>query len=174
MFFILLLFFSLLFDVIPHLSVDYRWGFYTLFYTFRAAHCRFIRDTFICSTIPFLPRVLRPWVCIFYPQAFFTLHFFTNILNCVYQCFPGSRQFFLEVWRASCWSFRHRPGPSVCLIHSNLQSSYSEQFSFKFYHKLAWITCGSSLIYLLLTRFKLFSPNGYEMFLRLRYVFISK
>ena len=157
MFFILLLFFSLLFDVVPHPSVDYYRGFYNPFYTFRPTHCRLIRDTFICSNIPFLPLALLPWVCIFYSQVFFTLHSFSNILTCVYQGFPGSRQFFLEVCRASCWALKHWPGPSVGLIHSNPQYSYSERFSFKFYHILAWITYDSSLIYLLLTRFKLFS-----------------
>ena len=89
--------------------------------------------------------------------AFFTWHSFTDILTCVYQGFSGSRQFFLEVSRALYWSSKHRPGPSVCLIHSNPQTSYSERFSFKFYHIWSWIACGESLIYLLLTRFKLFS-----------------
>ena len=88
MFFILLLFFSLLFDVIPHPSVDYRQGFYTPFYTFSSAHRRVICDTFICSTILFLPRALRPWVGIFYSQAFFTLCSFTNILNLRLSRFP--------------------------------------------------------------------------------------
>ena len=37
----------------------------------------------------------------FYPQAFFALRSFTDILNCVYQGFPGSQQFFLEIFRAS-------------------------------------------------------------------------
>ena len=37
-----------------------------------------------------LPRALRPWVGTFYPQAFFTLRSFTDILTCVYQCFPRS------------------------------------------------------------------------------------
>ena len=91
-----------------------------------------------------LLRALRFWVGVFYPQAFFTLRSFTDIFDstCVYQGFPGSRQFFLEVCRASYWSSKHRPGASVCLIHSNPQSSYSERFSFKFYHILAWSTCG--------------------------------
>ena len=35
----------------------------------------------------------------------------------IYQGFPGSRQFFTEVCRASYWSSKHRSGPSVCLIH---------------------------------------------------------
>ena len=55
------------------------------------------------------------------------------------------------------WLSKHTPGSSVCLIHSNPQSSCSERFSFKFYHILSWIACGESLIYLLLTRFELFS-----------------
>ena len=59
--------------------------------------------------------------------------------------------------QASCWSSKHRPSPSVCLIHSNPQSLYSEEFIFKFYQILSWIACGESLIYLLLTRFELFS-----------------
>ena len=66
---------------------------------------------------------LRFWVGIFYLQAFFTLRSFTDILTCVYQGFPGSRQFFLEVCRSSYGSSKHRSGPSVCLIHSNPQTS---------------------------------------------------
>ena len=127
-----------LFDVIPHPSVGYHRVFYTPFYTFSPVHRRVLRDTFIFNnSVTFLPRALWPWVGIFYPQAFFTLRFFTDILTCVYQGFSGSRHFFLEVCKASYWSSKHRPGPSVCLIHSNPQSSYSERFSFKFYHILA-------------------------------------
>ena len=136
-------------------------GFLHPFYTFSPTHRRMIQVTFILtflrSSFTVLLRVLWNWVGIFYPQAFFTLRSFTDILTCVYQGFPGSQQFFLEVCRASYWSSKHRPGPSVCLIHSNPQSSYSERFSFKFYHILSWIACGESLIYLLLTRFELFS-----------------
>ena len=134
----------LLFDIIPHTSVDYRRGFYTSFYTFSPAHRRVICDTFIFNhSVIFLPWALRFWVDVFYPQAFFTLRSFTDIFDstCVYQGLPGSRQFFFEVYRASYWSLKHRPGPSVCLIHSNPQSSYSEEFIFKFYQILSWITC---------------------------------
>ena len=60
MLFILLLFYSLLFDIIPHPSVDYGWDFYTPFSTFSPTHRRVICDTFICSTIPLLSRALRP------------------------------------------------------------------------------------------------------------------
>ena len=130
-------------------SLTFPWtiaGFLHPFYTFNPAHHRVICDTFIFNfSVIFLPRALRFWVGIFYPQAFFTLRSFTDIFysTCNYQGFPGSLQFFLKVCTASCWwSSKHRPGPSVCLIHSNLQTSYSERFSFKFYHILAWITCG--------------------------------
>ena len=138
------------------LSCTIAWFLYP-FYTFSPAHRRVICNTFIFNnSVIFLPQALRFWEGVFYPQVFFTLRSFTDILTCVYQGLPGSQQFFLEVCRASYWSSKHRPGPSVCLIHSNPQSSYSEQFSFKFYHILSWIACGESLIYLPLTRFKLF------------------
>ena len=89
------------------------------FCTFSPAHRRVIRDTFIFNhSVIFLPRALRFWVGIFYlellPDIFGT--------TCFYQGFPGSRQLFLEICRASYWSSKHRPGPSVCLIHSNPQS----------------------------------------------------
>ena len=58
-----------------------------------------------------LPRTLRPWVGIFYPQALFTLCSLTEILTWVYQGFRGSRQFFLDVFRASCWQ-------PICLFDS--------------------------------------------------------
>ena len=91
-------------------------------------------------------------------RRFFTLRSFPEIFysSCVYQGLPGSRQFFLEVCRASCWSSRHRLSPSVCLIHSNPQSPYSEEFVFKFLQILSWITCGKGLVYLPPTRFELF------------------
>ena len=77
------------------------------------------------STIPLSSyRALQFWVGIFYPQAFFTLRSFNDILTCVYQGFPGNRHFFLEVCRASYWSSKDTPGPSVCLIYSNPQSLY--------------------------------------------------
>ena len=61
--------------------------------------------------------------------------------TCVYQGLPGSRQFFLEVCRASYWSSKHRPGPSVCLIHSNPQKFYTGRFYFSF---MAARTCEES------------------------------
>ena len=97
------------------------------FYTFGPSHRRVIRNTFIFNhSVIFLTRALRFWVGVFYPQAFFILRSFTDIFDstCIYQGLPGSRQFFLEVCRASYWSSKHRPSPSVCLIHSNPQNIY--------------------------------------------------
>ena len=54
-------------------------------------------------------------------------HFGTT---CFYQGFPGSRQLFFEIRRASYWSSKHRPGPSLCLIHSNPQSFIHLKFVF--------------------------------------------
>ena len=115
------------------------------FYTFSQAHHKAIHNTFIFNFSGiFLPRALRFWMGVFYAQAFFTLRCFTNTFDstCIYQGLPGSWQFFPEVCRASYWSSKHIPGPSVCLIHSNPKSSYSERFSFKFYHILTWTACG--------------------------------
>ena len=67
-------------------------GFYTHFIL--SAHCRVIHGTFIFNFSGiFLPRALRFWVGVFYPQAFFTLRSFTDIFDstCIYQGFPGSR-----------------------------------------------------------------------------------
>ena len=51
--------------------------FLHLFCTFSLAHRRLIRDTFIFNhSVIFLPRALRFWVDIFYPQAIFTLRSF--------------------------------------------------------------------------------------------------
>ena len=101
-----------------------------------------------------LPRALRFWVSIFYPQAFFTLRCYPRFLT---QPAFISRQFSLEVCRAWCLSLKHRPASSVCLIHSNPQPWYSEKFLFNSYQILSWITCDKKFSYLLLTRFELFS-----------------
>ena len=95
------------------------------FSTFRLDHRRVIRDAFILTFLgPFatvLSRVLRFWEDVFYPQAFFILRFFPTFLaQPTFQGLPRIGQFFLEVCRASCWSTKHRPGPSVCLSHNKI------------------------------------------------------
>ena len=110
------------------------------------------------STIPlssYRKRYSFQWA--FFTHSRFYLMLLHRHFTCVYQDFPGSRQFYLEVCWDSYWSSKHWRGPSVCLIHSNPQFSYSQRFDFKFYQTLSWITCGKSLVYLLLTRFELFS-----------------
>ena len=68
----------------------------------------------------------------FLPTGVFYLTLLPDIFGttCFYQGFPGSRQLFLEICRASYWSSKHRPGPSVCLIHSNPQSFIHLKFVF--------------------------------------------
>ena len=68
----------------------------------------------------------------FLPTGVFYLTLLPDIFGttCFYQGLPGSQQFFLEVCRASYWSSKHRPGPSVCLIHSNPQSFIHLKFLF--------------------------------------------
>ena len=103
------------------------------FCTFSPAHPRVIRDTFIFNHfVIFLPLALRFWVGIFYPQAFFTLPYFSTFLAqpAFYKDFPGSWKLFLEICRASHWSSKNRPGPSFCLIDSNPQSSMHLKFVF--------------------------------------------
>ena len=53
---------------------------------------------------------------------------------CYYQSLSGSRQFNFNVSRASCWSSKHSPGPTICLNHSNPQTLYFERFIYKAYH----------------------------------------
>ena len=68
----------------------------------------------------------------FLPIDIFYLTLLPDIFGttCFYQGLPGSQQFFLEVCRAPYWSSKHRPGPSVCLIYSNLQSFIHLKFVF--------------------------------------------
>ena len=119
-------------------------GFLHLFYTFSSVHRRVIRDTFIFNfSVIFLLWVLRFWVGISYPQTFFTLHSFTDIfylrlsrLPWELAVLPWSLQGFITDPRNT------DPAHLFVWFTVNSQSTYSERFSFKFYHILAWITCG--------------------------------
>ena len=70
-----------------------------------------------------LPRVLWIWENGFYSQAFFTLHSFLLVLRP-----PWGSQFSLNVSRASCWSSKRSPAPTICLNHSNRQKFYIGRF----------------------------------------------
>ena len=76
-------------------------------------------DYFRLRFLFLLPWALRFYVGVFYPQAFFILRSFTDIFDstCVYQGLPGSRQFFLEVCRASYWLLETQTRP-MCLFDS--------------------------------------------------------
>ena len=81
---------------------------------------------------------------LFTHRRFFTLCSFPIffVTTCFYQGHPGSRQFLLEVCRALWRSSKHRPDPSVCLIHNNPPFWYSEEFVLKSYQILSWTTWG--------------------------------
>ena len=103
------------------------------FCTFSPAHRRVICDTFIFQPFHYLLTASATVLSgHFLPTGVFYLTLLPNIFGttCFYQGFPGSRQLFLEICRASYWSSKHRPGPSVCLIHSNPQSFIHLKFVF--------------------------------------------
>ena len=118
-------------------SVDYRRVFTPILY-FQLSPSQSDLRHFHFQPFRYLIAVRRygfGWA-FFYPHAFFALCSFAGILACICQDLPGGQQLFLGVSRASEWSLAHRPGPSVCLVYINPQS-YSERFSFKFYHILS-------------------------------------
>ena len=68
---------SLLFDVTPYSSVSYRQVLTPILYfqpISSQSDSRHFHLTFLGFSVTALPRVLRFWVGVFYPQAFFTLH----------------------------------------------------------------------------------------------------
>ena len=67
--------------------------------------------------------------CYGFEREFFTLRrFLPSTPSCWFQGFPGSRQFNIKVSRASCWSSRHSPGPTIRLNHNNPQKRYGGRF----------------------------------------------
>ena len=144
------------FNVIPHLSVDYYCWVFTPILYFQLSpsqsdsrHFHFNLSEIFFHSFTASATVLSGY---FLPTGIFYLTLLHRHFTCTYQGCPRSRQFFLEFCWASYWPSKHRSGPSVYLINSNPQSSYSERSIFKFYQTLSWITCGESLVYLLLTR----------------------
>ena len=111
-----------LFNIIPHPSVDYRQVFRPILYfqpSPSQSDLRHFHFQPFCYLLTASATVLSGY---FLATGTFYLTLLHRHFACVYQGLPGSRQFFLEVCRASYWSSKHRPGPSVCLIHSNPQS----------------------------------------------------
>ena len=68
----------------------------------------------------------------FLPTGIFYLTLLPNILAqpAFIKVSLGAGSYFLESCRASYWSLKHRPSPSVCLIHSNPQSFIHLKFVF--------------------------------------------
>ena len=58
----------------------------------------------------------------------------------------GAGSYFFETCRASYWSSKQRPGPSVCLIHSNPQSSIHLSFVFMHINIAKVLLMGKTLI----------------------------
>ena len=91
---------SLLFDVIPHPFVSYRQSFYTHF----ILSARFIAEWFTTLSF-FYSFSARATVLMrhFLPMGVFYLTLLPHIFDttCFFQSLPGSRQFFLEVFRAA-------------------------------------------------------------------------
>ena len=107
--------------------------------------------------------------CYGFERAFFTLVRFLHYTpSSIFQSFPGSQKFNLNVSRASCWSSKHSPGPTICLNHSNSQKIYMSRFYLRV--KIAshqtlilmenplYVTLASKC--LSLTGFEPFSPLG--------------
>ena len=175
--FILFLYLHFIFDL--HFVVVLHWSFFLIhiffsqssltypltiarfshsFYIFSPAHCRVICDTFIFNHfVIFLPRALRFWVSIFYPQVFFTLRSFTDIL-------PAFIKVFL---RAGSSSFKfaglHIDSENTdsahlfvwfTVIHNFHIQNDSVLNSTKCYHELLVV---KTLVYMILNCFELFS-----------------
>ena len=60
-----------------------------------------------------LPRVLRIW-----KSVFFTLNSFLLVLRLLWE----------PAVQASCWSFKHSPGPTIRLNHNSSQKRYGGRF----------------------------------------------
>ena len=96
------------------------------FCTFSPAHRRVIHATFIFQPFRyFLTASATVLSGHFLPTDVFYLTLLPNILAqpAFIKVSLGAGSYFLESCRALYWSSKHRPGPSICLIHSNPQSS---------------------------------------------------
>ena len=123
-----------LFNIIPQPSVDYRQVFRLILY-FQPSPSHSDSRRFHFSTIP-LSSYCESYG---FEWAFFThrhflpyapsQHFWHNLLLSRFHWQPAVT--FLKVAGLHTdWSSKHRPGPSVCLIHSNPQSSIHLNFVF--------------------------------------------
>ena len=109
---------SLLLEVIPHPSVSYRRVYTPILYFSLIILYGF-------EWVFFTHRRFLPYA----PSPTFYLRLSRPPSD--QAVLPWSLQSFILILETQ------RPGQSVCLIQSNLQSSYSERFIFKFYQTLS-------------------------------------
>ena len=134
--FILLLLFFFVCIFFSKSSLTLLWTiarFLDPFCTFSPAHCRVICDTF--SFQPFRYLLTSSAFVLsghFLPTGVFYLMLLPHILAepAFIKVSLGAGSYFLESCRVLYWSLKHRPGPSVCLIHSNPQLSVHLNFVF--------------------------------------------
>ena len=159
LFFILLMFFIHIFFLTSSLTLPWTMaGFLHPFYTFSQVHRRVIRNTFIFNhSVIFLPRTLRPWVGIFLPTGVFCLtllhrHFKPAFIKASLGASCSSLKF------AGVHADPRNTDPAhlfvwFTVIH-NLQIQKNSFLNcIKYYLELLVV---KSLVYLLLTCFKLF------------------
>ena len=159
-FFFIHIFFSML-------SLTLSWtiaGFLHPFYTFSPAHHRVICDTsqsdfMFDHSVNLLAASATALSGHFLPTGVFYLTLLHRHFNLRLSRLPWEMEVLPWGLLGFILILEYRPDPSVCLIHSNSQSSYLEQFSFKFYHILLWIACGESLNYL-----SLLVSNSFRLF----------
>ena len=127
-----------LFDIIPHPSVDYRQVFRPILYfqpspsqsDLRHFHFQPFRYLLTASATVLSGHFLPTGV--FYLTLLPDIFGIPNILAqpAFIKVSLGAGSYFHESCRASYWSSKHRPSPSVCLIHSNPQSFIHLKFVF--------------------------------------------
>ena len=124
LFFICQLHSHFLFDIIPHPSANYHHVFRPILY-FQPSPSQSDSWHFYFSTIPlssYRKRYGFEWE--FFTHRRFLPYFWHIPDNLAQPAFIkvslGGGSYFLESCKASYWSSKHRPGPSVCLIHSNI------------------------------------------------------
>ena len=107
------------FDSSPNIVRPPLVSYSSLYSTFVTSWCH--ATPLVTSYFPpnHLPQMLWIWKSVFYSQAFFYLALFT-----AFSRLPWGQQFNLTVSRASCWSSKHSPGPTICLNHSNQKKIY--------------------------------------------------
>ena len=103
------------------------------FCTFSPAHRRVTRKTFFFQPFRYLLTTSATVLSgHFLPTVISYLMLLPNIWaqSAFIKVSLEASSYFLEIFRASYWSSKHRPGPPVCLIHSNPQSFIHLKFVF--------------------------------------------